>query len=424
MNERVSDPKRIRAVVFAVLAVALVWQVTTRGFAAYLAETQPETALRLLENEPNALLNQAEARLSGDKGALAETQELVRPSVELALRGDPLNSRALRILGQLADRKPDEERASKLMQAAVRSSPRESRAISWLLLHSYAIEDFAATARYADLLLRTRSAAAADLAPLLARMAEHKTGNVEIKRLLAVNPPWRKRFLSSLHKNISDARTPLELLLSLNDTPSPPTKDEINAYAEFLVGKKLYELAYYSWLQFLPSEQVDSLGLLFNGSFMTKPSGAPFDWTISRGSGVTIDIVARPDAPDRGALFIEFGYGRVEFRPVSQLTMLPPGVYRLRGAYKGEIIGKRGLLWQVACAGGKKEVVGQSPMVVGATRTWMTFEFEFKTPDKDCRAQYVSLVQDARSASEQLVSGSIWFSDLHLERVTSISAAK
>jgi len=56
-------------------------------------------------------------------------------------------------------------------------------------------------------------------------------------------------------------------------------------------------------------------------------------------------------------------------------------------------------------------------MMTGLAPTWRPFSFTFEVPeDQPCRAQVVSLTLDARSASERLVSGAIWYGNLRIER--------
>ena len=52
--------------------------------------------------------------------------------------------------------------------------------------------------------------------------------------------------------------------------------------------------------------------------------------------------------------------------------------------------------------------VGESPMITGSTKDWNNVAFSFTVPDKGCDAQYVRLDLDARMASEEMVSGSIF----------------
>jgi hypothetical protein len=346
-----------------------------------------------------------------------ETSDQVRKWTELALSNDPLNARALRILAQVADATGDEARVSKLMRAAAQGSIRESVAVYWLMCKSFESRDYATTIYSADALLRTRSQIMPYVLPTLVQLAQSTDASGELKKVLASNPPWRSAFFSALPRGVTDARTPLELLLSIKDTPTPPTTADLRDYLGVLIDNKLYELAYYAWLQFLPPEQLSSTGLLFNGSFEVTPSGLPFDWVIRPGAGVTIDIVARPDQDGRRALYIEFGHGRAEFNGVSQLILLAPGTYQFKGQYRGELVGRRGLVWRVSCVDGKGGPIGESPMTTGATPRWKDVELSFTVPDADCRAQQIRLELDARMASEQLVSGSIWYDELQIIRI-------
>ena len=114
------------------------------------------------------------------------------------------------------------------------------------------------------------------------------------------------------------------------------------------------------------------------------------------------------------ALFVEFTQGRAEFPGVTQLTLLGPGTYELKGKYKGLLVGKRGLTWRISCAG--KAVLAESDLLRGDIAQWRDFAVTFTVPATGCRAQQVRLDLDARSASEKMVSGSMWFDDLTMKR--------
>ena len=99
------------------------------------------------------------------------------------------------------------------------------------------------------------------------------------------------------------------------------------------------------------------------------------------------------------------------------MTMLAPGTYHLSGQLKGVLRGRRGLVWRMFCADGGRGALGESAMFLDVGANWRPFEFPIVVPNAGCRAQRLSLELDARSASEQLVTGSMWFDELQISRV-------
>jgi hypothetical protein len=399
--------------------MAVAWLAISRTFVAYLAGRTPEAALWLRPDDPQALVTLAGRRFDPTPAspetteAVPATDDEVRLWAETALAGDPLNARALRILGQLAA--ADEGRAMSYMQAAARRSIQESLAIDWLLRKHFEKKNYAAALQFADTLLRTRPRTLLHVLPTLGKMAETHEARPQLEKLLAGNPPWRRAFLSALPQAVSDARTPLIVLLAIRGTENPPTLTDVRDYVGLLLTHKFHELAYYTWLQFLPPEHVATVGPLFNGSFEFAPSGLPFDWALRAGPGVTVDIAPRSDDSAKRALYLELGPGRVEFPGVSQTLLLAPGSYRFEGKVRAQISGPRGLVWRVACLG-QGAPLGQGPMTIGAVAGWQDVKFSFTVPAADCRAQLLRLDLDARMASEQLVSGYAWYDDLSLTR--------
>ena len=303
------------------------------------------------------------------------------------------------------------------MWEAARHSLNESFAVHWMMWNSFERKNYPAAAFYADTLLRSLSLYATSSAvpvSVLARMAEAKGAVQEVKKLLSTNPDWRPAFFYQLGSYVTDARTPLNLLLSLRDTPASPTEQEINYYESYLFRHKLYSLAYYVRLQFLPPEKLESAGLLFNGDFEAKPSGSYFDWEAPAGANVIVDFAPRPDNAMDHALMIEFGPGRVEFSGVTQSIILFPGAYSLKGSLMGEVAGPRGVQWSISYLDGA--TIAQSQMILGSFPDWRAFEFSFVVPETGCPAQSLQLKLAARSPSEQLVSGEIWFDALSITR--------
>ena len=449
------------AVVLTAFGIALAGLVVAKSFVAYLAVAAPQQALRLDASEPIVLIEHAEIAINVDavkptpqngsgqenssgKGGpptrrfafqtsdarpgtsttIASQTSLLPPeqnnqlraSIARAVQRDPINARGFRLLGQLAEDAGDGPRTARFMEAATRRSLHESLAVYWLLRRSAATRDYTAAIRYADILLRTRSQFIAYVMPVLVNAAETKPAVTVLTRLLATNPPWRSQFFEALPASITDARTPLELFTELRETSSPPKLAEVKGYLEFLLDRSFYDLSYYTWLQLLTPDQLANAGFLFNGSFETGPSKLPFDWVFQGGQGVNIDIAGRADEPGHQALRVEFSQGRVEFGGVHQIIMLGPGRYQLKGLTKGQITGRRGVVWRLSCHGSNAGPVGESEMILGLIPPWREFQFSFTIPETDCRAQKLSLLLDARSASEQLVTGDIWFDELRISR--------
>ncbi len=470
-------PMRQRTVVVAVSAALLTWLVVSRSFVAFLADAAPHAAVWLDSRQPEALVNLADESIAdaatdqlGGRAAarhapqpamtsadsrraadatkspqdinrafsefesIGQNQSISRPLppdnaetvrlwAQTALMTEPVNEHAFRILGQIADADRDDAAASKYMRAAGRLSLHDEPATYWLLRASARANDYKPAVYYADALLRLDPQSTRYVAPVLAAIIQDKDGAALVEKVLAGDPPWRTAFISMLPNDVTDARTPLNLLLALRAGSKPPQTADIVPYLDFLTAHRFYQLAYYTWLQFLSPGELQHVGLLFNGSFEGTPSGAPFDWTITQGSGVTVDIVPRPDRADQHALMVDFEFGRVDYHSVTELVMLAPGTYQFNGRYQGKLLGPRGLKWRVVCANGKITGGGESPMITGVTQGWRNVAFTFTVPPQDCAAQYVRLDLDARMASEELVSGTILFDELQISRMPSPAAA-
>jgi hypothetical protein len=454
-----------RIVILAPLALVLFWAIVSSSFGAYLANVTPSAALYLNPNGPSALLKRAQGLISADAAfeavqpiieTRAEVEDDNEPSpvsnvpnavesgtndepaptatadvvsktadpdvvsqIELlaarALAHDPLNAKALRMLGQASYASGNDARGDNMMEAASQRSLHESLALYAMVRKHYRERNYPKALSYADALLRTRVNVFPDLMPMLGRMAEDPEASTSLKHMLSKDSPWRSRFFSQLPKFITDARTPLGVFLAVNESSARLSEADLRSYLTMLINNDLHELAYYAWLQFLPPEQMAKAGFVFNGDFDTEPTPVPFDWQFAAGSGANIQRAARPDNDDDFALLLQFGPGRVEQGEVKQMVMLPRGDYRLSAVYKSDLTSDRGVKWSVTCVG-DREPLGDSIGVKGVHSSWKELEFAFTVPDNDCVAQTLKLALDARSASEKFADGSIWYDAVRITR--------
>lgn len=408
--------RRLRGVLFIAAGLVLAWQIVTVGLAPAFAPIFPWLTLALAPREPSALRVLAEdiveprdpdaTRLEDLSAAdKAKARRLAREAVAQA----PLRPQAFRLLGRLASR----EHATRFMEAAAQRSLTDSGALQFLLTDRIEQKQFAHAAEIAELLMQSRRDLQDRVGPALARIAETEEGGPVVRRMIARNPQWRDSFLMALPASVTDARTPLRLLLAARNAPSPRSEASMRAYLDALLRAGHYEFAYEAWRKLLPKDRAATPGGLYNPRFARPLTASPFDWTIAGASGVSIDIVR---VGDERALSVRYGQSRAKPHSVSQYVKLAPGSYRLSGRMRGAIAGPRGLRWRVACVNVAKPL-GESEMARGRYPDWTPFQFEFVAPETECPLQSVWLELDARSPSEWLVSGEMLYAGLKLERL-------
>ncbi|RUP09849.1 hypothetical protein [Hyphomicrobium sp.] len=427
-NERKSEAplsnlsRRSLTVLLTALALVLGALVFFRTFVACIERIDPETAIAIRASDANAELDIASNRLASIANAEGsirdqnlQASEELRQRLLRALYVEPLSAQAFELLGMLSVAGGDTISAKKYMQAAAARSPRSPAALYWLLRYSLSANDIEDVIDRADALLRIRPDLISGVTPALGQIAGTPAGLERLIATLSKGPPWRKKFFLALNGKTKSVDTPKKLLVGLVYSDHPPTPNEIGTYLRYLINSKYYERAYSAWLEFLSPTQLEDARLLFNGGFRFRPSGLPFDWTIEKSHGALTEIVAAQGETDMNALSIEFGGGRVDFHPVSQVLVLAPGRYRLHGISKGSLKGLRGLKWQLACIEQPSRALAESKAFLEESSDWTDFSLSFEIP-ASCRAEIIRLILDARSASETLVTGSIAFARLRILR--------
>ena len=449
----------LRSFLLALFSFFLCWAVLTKSLPYVFAETEPEVALALNPKNPVALVSKAgevrerllshagvksgqpteqeagagkdragvtiaslpkaEEAAAGDEelgGVRDDLRKQLRALASRAIASDPLNATAYRLLAETAS---DPARTRSLMQEAVKRSRRETAAVFWLLNDSYYRRDFPHAIEYLDVLLRTKPEMASYGFSYLLNMARDPDGRRLAANHLAGGPRWRREFLTSLWDVAHKDQAGPALLAELRNTARPPELAEIRLYISYLVWNGAADAAYNLWLETLPRERAGNLGFLTDPGFEETPgdTATAFDWAVGPGGNMTAGFVPSGRSVRQRLLHLSFGEGRIEFPIVRQALLLPPGHYRLTGQLRGSIVGKRGLRWQLSCATSIETVLGETEMLMGESEEWRVFTLDADIPDKtDCVGQLLRLYHDARTPSEEYLSGEAWFGGMQLER--------
>ena len=440
--------------------IALGYVMVTNSLVAHLAMANPDWALSINEQHRGALLgaaNQSINRVNAEddsrrrqsaeagqdaasEGARendeehggdqreqmpalspAERSAIVARSksqVRNAITAAPINSSAMRMLGQLAILEDDQQRAKTYMRFARKLSRRENVAAAWLLERNLETGNYDEALAITFELFEVHLGLDRSVAPIVGLLAETPGGIKKVAEKLAQNPRWRLTIIKNMYRGMQDARTPFELFSRLKKSEFPPVQEELNSYFDFLFGIKQYDLAYYVWLQFLPPNELSEIGLIYNHDFAKPPNGSPYDWRRGKSVGATIEYGAlRGEAGGkrRRGVRVELNGGRIEFGDLTQYVVLSPGKYDFSTKVKANLNGVRGFRWRVKCQSQSKPLA-VGPMSFGRHANWETYTFRFEVPRTGCPSQTVELFHDARSESEMLLSGAILYEFVSLVR--------
>jgi hypothetical protein len=380
-----------------------------------LANSDPEGALLLAPWEPVALDELAQRKLGSLSGELKPVEDLARR----ALLFDPLDSRALSLLGMVAERNGDLVRAETLMSLSAARSWRNPEPHVWLFAQAIRRGKFEEALVHADGLLRlypgsspTSFSISATTFPILALFGLDPRGLAALEGALATNPPWRREFLSRVVVSGANDRLMTQLYRSLIRSSQPPTAAEMKPYLDRLIQAGRFDEAYQEW-RATRSQAETPARYPYNGDFEVSLDGAAFNWVFDFVSGAEIQITAAPDREKGRALRVEFSGARASLGRVGQLLMLAPGNYRLELAEKASRLRtERGLIWQISCAESRSVLAATNPLM--GTVPWTDLKVTFSVPASDCQAQWLKLIIPARTASESAIEGEAWFKSFRI----------
>lgn len=393
------------ALLFAIIAG---WRVVTLGLSDHYARANPERALSLRPDHAPALAAQAEQLATAAKWTEAVA------SARQSITADPLQARSYRVLAGAAQAAGDGERAYALYRIAARHSPRDATARIWLFNHHLTANNTAAAMADLDALLRARPKLAPVLTETIYGMATRPELQAAFVASLQSRPPWRPEVLPWVVREAPDLDGVARLIEQLRLSPSGLEPAIAHDWIERLIRERRFEQAYLHWVAGLAPSARSVIGNIFNGSFELPLSGDGFNWRLEAVAGARSDLL--PVAGRKGvALRLAFDDQRVPFNHLSQLLLLPSGHYQLQGEVMLEDLKtQRGLIWGLSCAEDGRAIA--SSEVLRGSSPWRSFATEFEILSGNCEAQWLRLQLPARIASEQRISGTVWFDGLRVSR--------
>lgn len=408
------SPGRMVLVVLVLVGLMWVgWRIVadTAGYNA--AASDPEAALAWVPSEARALDELAYREFTKSGGNL----DTARGLAERALRSNPLDARALLVLGLIAERQGDQARADILIHLSGARTWRDPTTQAWLLKRDIQRGEFEQVLSHLDALLRVNPEVFEQAFPVLSAFTIDKRTFDALASFLAAAPPWRTNFLATLSARMSDARPLVQLYAVLKDSQHPPDAIELGPYLDRLIRDGRFADAYQSWRETLPPQQRTSEVYPYNGDFTAPIDGLPFNWLLRPVFGMNIQIVASPGKGESRAIQLQFSGARVTAFTVGQLMLLPPGDYRMTGKVRAEELRtERGLGWKISCAETPNNTLALTHLVADAV-PWTSFSVDFAVPAGNCRGQWLNLEIPSRTASERQIEGQIWYENIQIRRV-------
>lgn len=398
------------------LAVGLIW-LGWQVVLVPLADRAPaEHAVRLSPGSAVVLAEASEAEWRA--GRMDNADALARMALERA----PFNLQALRVVGLVAGETGDRALADDLLTLAGNWSLRDDGSHSWLIDNRLRRGDYGSAFAHADTLVRRRTEVYPQVFDLFGTAMETDPRSVPfLAGELADDPPWRPAFINSLYQRDGGVALAAQLAMTMKDSDGRFSDAEL---------QQLYQ-SLYSAGQIEALRQVRSAldrpaagQALIDGRFEAESAILPFGWDLAVGAGYSVAVLAdagpSDEAKDKarpsGALRIGHN-GQSRDVLARQITLLPPGRYRLLGRSRWEFgQSEMTFAWQLVCRGAARpagEATFSAPTATNSavSPSWTPFSVEFQVPAEGCDSQSLQLVGENPGRRTDLV---IWFSHLEI----------
>jgi hypothetical protein len=270
-----------------------------------------------------------------------------------ALESQPINPKALRLLGYIEDAGGNSSKAETYIRMAAKLSRREPGAQLWLIEAAARQGDIRQTLVHYDIALRTKPDTQTILFPRLVGAIEDPEIRAALKPYIRSDSGWGPSFLSFAINNGKD----LPVLTSLiEETGGLSDPEEARMQEVALIGRLVSE-RYFALAR--------QIFLQMPGAQASRISSAAFDASDrdARFGAIGWQLISDPDAggsftgDDKRAVLSVFANSSTTRPIATKLLFLSPGAYMLHVKVSSIDRGNGGFLqWELRCpgeAGGK-----------------------------------------------------------------------
>lgn len=354
-------------------------------------------------------------------GELDEAEQRATSDV----RSSPLDVHSLLTLARINEIRGRTEEADLLRLAAGVIRPHDPQLQGEVIPVLLKRGDLATVTRRLDGMIRGYPWRQTSLFDVLAELSGVQGGAESVASLLADDPPWRKDFLAYLvDTKRTDIAASMIDALSLTRVPAQP--EELARLINDQIKMGAISDAYRNWLVSLSDEERSLVKSIYDGGFEAPIRNLTFDWTVLPGKGLSYQLIQPDGRSKKRNLSLNFDGYSGKFANLSQLLMLSPGLYRIRGEaglsetgsadFEGLAV-PDGFSFRIYCRDGSDLQLIEETGPLPRTKEMLPFEKMFRIPTGRCKTQLLRLEAFPNATTKQKISGKFWLGGLSIDNL-------
>ena len=378
----------VRNSLFALLALATVFVAARAAmFSASFAltRTNPEVALSLDDDNPDAIIRRAE-RLTQTSAQSAGNGDRLFAAARDSIAILPLNAPAFRLFASSSASSKEVNRFKALVAMSDRLSRRDLATQLFMIESAVQDDDVTAALNHYDSAMRIRKSSRALLLPMLSSAIKSPAIRAHLRPYLKTENPWFSFFIRQAVLTTPNPEDAVALVVEMGGMPEGDFYRLLNSQ---LMGRLVDErkvdaaLRYYRALDGADPAILTSLSL---SETSTNALHAPMAWQRLDFEGVESMFVTTDDGQYEVLASIEPGYNNAILRKV---TALAPGRYHLSVLHRADDIGRDSdVRWRVQCLGAEESgMLLDDPVQIESE---FVVDADFDVPE-GCKMQLVTV---------------------------------